>query len=80
MSTQALQVSKKYKIAVDKMPRSSGIHRELPLTTKEGIYYRVHFAEGNRKDKEAQHVLCIFSAELNERQRYHIFQRMKIGS
>lgn len=49
MSTQALQVRKKHKITVDKMPGSSGIHRELPLTTKEEIYYHVHFAEGNKE-------------------------------
>lgn len=36
--------------------------------------------EIKRKDKEAQHVLCILSAELDKRQRYHLFQRIKIGS
>lgn len=46
MSTQALQVSKKYK-----MPGSFGIHRQLPLTTKKGIYYHVHFAEGNKEKR-----------------------------
>lgn len=48
MSTQAIQVSRKYK-----MPGSSGIPKELPLTTKDGIYYHVHFAEGNKNDKKA---------------------------
>lgn len=37
--------------------------------------------EVKKEDKEAQHYMfCILSAELDERQRYHIFQRMKIGS
>lgn len=36
--------------------------------------------EIKRKDNKAQHMLCILSAELDERQRYHIFQRKKIGS
>lgn len=48
MNTQVLQVSKKYEMPVDKMLGSSGIHRELPLTTKEEIYYHVHFAEANK--------------------------------
>ena len=49
MSTQTLQVRKKHRMAVDKMPGSSGIHRELPLTTREEIYYHVHFAEGKKE-------------------------------
>lgn len=51
MSTGVLQVSKNYKIPVDKMPGSSGIHRALLLTTKEEIYYHVHFAGGNKEKR-----------------------------
>lgn len=63
MSTQVLPVSKKYKMPMDKMLGSSGIHRELPLPTKEEIYYRVHFAEGNKEKKQGgpAHTLHPFS-------------------
>lgn len=59
MSTQVLHVRKKYK-----MPGSSGVHRDLLLTTKEEICYHVHFAEGNKKKRRPSTCSASFQQSL----------------